>query len=102
MSEYRIGLLARARSLADLAAERSEAQLLCAAIWLELRASAHACSGALERIAIHYLLLAEHPEVCAQFGLANRYERCAWRWADQAERGALAPSLPPLSTRADA
>lgn len=91
MSEYRTALLARARSLADLAGERSEAQLLMAVVWLELRSRAHACTGALERIAIHYLLFAEHPEVRAQLGLADRYEQRAWRWADQAEHGSPAP-----------
>jgi hypothetical protein len=102
VSELRRQLLSRARSLADLASERSEAELLCAVVWLELRARTHACAGVLERIAIHYLLLAEHPDVRAQAGLAERYASRAWHWTDQAELGA-----PPLSgflerARADA
>jgi hypothetical protein len=100
MSEQHASLLARARALAELAAERSESQLLCAAVWLELRAAAHACSGTSERIALHYLLLAEHPDVLGQPGLAQRYERRAWWWADHAERGGF-PRASPLA-RADA
>lgn len=93
-------LVARARALADLAAERSEAQLLRAAVWLELRAAAHACAGTLERIAIHYLLLTEHPDVLAQPGLAARYARCAAWWADLASAGDSPVRGP--SARADA
>jgi hypothetical protein len=78
-------LIARARALADLAAERSEAQLLCAAVWLELRAAVHACAGLRERIALHYLLLAEHPEVHRQLGLAQRYAARASHWIERAQ-----------------
>lgn len=92
MSAQRAALLARAAALADLAAERSEVQLLRAVVWLELRAAEHACAGMLERIALHYLLLAEHPEVRLQPGLAGRYARRAWRWAECAERGLPPPS----------
>jgi hypothetical protein len=92
MNAQRAALLARAEALADLASERSEAQLLRAAVWLELRAAEHACAGMPERIALHYLLLAEHPEVRLQPGLAGRYARRAWRWAERAERGLPPPS----------
>ncbi|MFI5318167.1 MAG: hypothetical protein ACHQ6V_01195 [Myxococcota bacterium] len=102
MSEYCAELLERARSLGDLAAERSEAQLLCAAVCLELRAAVHACPGARERIAIHYLLLTEHAEVRPQLGLAKRYARRAWRWAASAELGAPSPAELQSAAHADA
>ncbi|HEU4429524.1 MAG TPA: hypothetical protein VFT98_12265 [Myxococcota bacterium] len=88
MSPYRAMLLARARALADLASERDESELLRAVVWLELRASAHACTGLLERIAVQWLLLADHPEVRTQHGLGRRYAERAWRWADAALHGA--------------
>lgn len=93
-------LLWRARALAELAAERSEQQLLAAAVWLEVRARAHHCPGALERIAVHYLMLGEHAEVLAQPGLSQRYFARAWLLADLAERSDAAPSH--LFHRADA
>lgn len=100
MSQARRQLLARARSLAELAAERSEAELLRAALQLELRARTHRCAGLLERIAIHYLLLAEHADVLEQPGLASRYFARAWRFADFAECDSDARFAP--SSRADA
>jgi hypothetical protein len=90
VSGHRRRLLARAHALADLAAERSEAELLRAVVWLELRAAATACAGLLERIAVQYWLLAEHPEVRPQPGLARRYADRAWNWAEEAAGG---PSL---------
>jgi hypothetical protein len=101
MKEFREQLLCRARALADLAAERSEADLLRAAVWLELRASAHLCTGLLERIAVQWLLLADHPEVQPQLGLGRRYAERAWRWADAALHGA-APADAALELRCDA
>ena len=100
MSDYRAMLLARARALADLACERGEPELLRAVVWLELRASAHACTGLLERIAVQYLLLADHPEVRPQLGLARRYAERAWRWADAALHGAV-PAAGPLARACD-
>jgi hypothetical protein len=100
VSAHRAELLSLARSLAELAAERTEAQLLGAALHLELRARTHRCPGVLGRIAVHYLLLSEHPQVLAQPGLAQRYRARGWRFADLAEHGA--PAVLDLSSLADA
>jgi len=91
MTESRIcpRLWARARSLREVASRQSEAVLLRAAVWLELRPDAHACPQVAESIALHYLLLAQHPEVRAQPGLAERYADRAWEWAGEAEHGVL-------------
>jgi hypothetical protein len=93
MSGYWAMLEERARALAELASERREAELLRAVVWLELRASAHACTGLLERIAVQWLLLADHPEVRSQHGLGRRYAERARRWAHAALHGAAASGV---------
>jgi hypothetical protein len=91
-------LWARARRLRSEADQQAEAVLLQAAVWLELRPDAHACPQIAESIALHYLLLAEHPEVRRQPGLGERYTQRAWTWAHEAEHGV--PTLCGLLERA--
>jgi hypothetical protein len=88
----------RARRLRSTADCQTEGVLLRAAVWLELRRDAHACAQIAESIALHYLLLAQHPEVRRQPGLGERYAQRAWTWAHEAEHGE--PTLCGLAERA--
>ena len=92
----------RAARLRDLACEQTEERLLQAAVWLELRPDARGSSRTCEMIALHYLLLSEHPAVLRQPGLPERYRERAWIWADQAEFGAMTLGMLLERARVDA
>ena len=86
-------LLRRAGSLREAAAREPEPTLLRAAVWLEGRAQRSGDPALSLEAALHYLVLAEHPEVLAQTGLAERYLAKADAWLQRAAHAGTA--LPP-------
>jgi len=81
-------LLRRAQQLLPVAAQTPEAVILEAATRLELRHRHHPCPRLRHAIALHYLLLADHPESHAHPRLQSRYRAAALAWIDALEANA--------------
>ncbi len=77
-------LLQRATSLRQAADSESEETLLKAAVWLRERARSGMDPKLFLEVALHYLLLQEHPEVRTQPGLPARYLHEADTWLARA------------------
>ena len=83
----------RAAALAPTAFEQPESTLLAAAHWLMAKFENHPSRGLRGEIALHFLLLSEHPDVRSQWGLPEYYHSLALAWLGEgeAEIGVRAP-----------
>lgn len=70
----------RAEQLAPEAAANTEVTLIGIAKRMEMRHQHSGCGHLAVHIALQYLLLAGHPEVAGQFGLADQYNERAREW----------------------
>ncbi len=92
-------LLRRAGSLREAAAREDEPILLRAAVWLEGRARRTGDPALCLEAGLHYLVLAEHPDVLAQTGLAQHYLAKADEWLQRVSGGALEGQREPVAGR---
>jgi hypothetical protein len=79
-------LARKAAGLRPQAARVAEETLLAAAEQLERRHSARPCPQLSNAIALHYLLLADHPEVASCCRRRDGYQQQAAAWIRLAER----------------